>query len=86
VTDSNPPDTTTPTPAVPEPDPLEALRAEFPDFRICREITCDRTVYIARSLHWDTNPHTVVTGNLDELRAALREGRAPQQSGAGGPQ
>jgi hypothetical protein len=64
---------------------LEAFRAEFPDFRIWREITCDRTIYNARSLHWGTNPHTVVTGNLDELRDTLRKSRAPQP-GAGGQQ
>ena len=40
---------------------LPALRADFPQFRIWRETTGNRTRYIARSLHRGIRPHTVVT-------------------------
>ena len=53
-------------------DPLPQLNAEFPDFQIWREDTVGgRCHYIARSLHPGTHPHTVVTGDPDELRATL---------------
>jgi hypothetical protein len=68
------------------PDPLPALCAEFPGFRIWREITGDRTRYIARSLHAGTNPHTVVTDDLGELRDVLRAARTAQHPGASRPQ
>jgi hypothetical protein len=55
---------------------LEEIRAQFPKFRIWREAICDRTRYVARSQHAGLNPHTVVTGDLAELRAAL-SGTAP---------
>src|ERR1022692_966284 len=54
---------------------LAGLREEFPCFRIWRERTCDRIRYVARSLHPGLNPHTVVTDDLDELRAALEPSR-----------
>jgi hypothetical protein len=54
---------------------LAALREEFPRFRIWRERTCDRIRYVARSLQPGLNPHTVVTDDLDELRAALEPSR-----------
>ena len=50
---------------------LPALRDEFPDFRIWRETTGNRTCFIARRLSWGTHPHTVVTADLAELRAEL---------------
>jgi hypothetical protein len=50
---------------------LAALRDEFPGFRIWRETIGDRVRYIARSLHTDTGPHTVVSADLDEIRAVL---------------
>jgi hypothetical protein len=54
---------------------LAILEQQFPCFRIWREQTCDRTLYIARSLHLVTNPHTVVTGDIAELGAALEPAR-----------
>jgi hypothetical protein len=54
---------------------LPAVRADFPHFRIWRETTGNRTRYIARSLHRGTRPHTVVTADLDELRAELSAGQ-----------
>jgi len=68
------------------PDPLPTLCAEFPGFRIWREITGDRARYIARSLHAGTSPHTVVTDDLGELRDMLRAARTAQHPGASGPQ
>lgn len=50
-----------------EADQLASLQADFPQFRIWREITFNRRRYIARGRH----PHTVVTPDLDELRAEL---------------
>ena len=61
----------TPTGALPLPDPLPALQAEFPDHRIWRENLCGRIRYIARSLHFGVHPNTVVTDDPHELRAAL---------------
>jgi hypothetical protein len=55
---------------------LATLRADFPEFRIWREITGNRIRYIARSLHADVRPHTVVTPDLAELRAELERGPA----------
>ncbi len=52
---------------------LTALRADFPTFRIWREIVPGRTRYIARRLQPGPGPHTVVTDDLTELRTALGE-------------
>lgn len=56
---------------------LAILQAQFPCFRIWRERTCDRARYVARSLHPGLNPHTVVTDDIDELRAALGHSPPP---------
>jgi len=56
-------------------DDLSGLRADFPCFRIWREQTCDRALYVARSLHLELNPFTVVTGDIGELHAALEPAR-----------
>ena len=66
---------------VPDHDPdnneeMAGLRSGFPQFRIWREISCDRTRYIARSLQPGTRPHTIVTADPRELRAALDIGVA----------
>ncbi len=62
-------------------DGLMGLREDFPHFRIWREITGDRTRYVARRVHPGSSLHTVVTDDLTELRAALSvdEGE-PQRS------
>jgi hypothetical protein len=70
------------TPAGTDDATLPALRAEFPQFRIWRETTGSRTRYIARSLHRGSRPHTVVTPDLDELRAELRAGHATSRPAA----
>ena len=56
-------------------DDLAGLRADFPCFRIWREEICDRALYVARSLHLELNPHTVMTDNISELLAALEPAR-----------
>jgi hypothetical protein len=50
---------------------LAGLRTGFPQFRIWREISGNRTRYIARSLQPGARPHTLVTADPRELRAAL---------------
>lgn len=53
------------------PDPLPVLQQQFPAFRIWREHMYGRPRYVARSQHLSLNPHTVITDDPDELRAAL---------------
>ena len=50
---------------------LVEMQRTFPGHRISREIIPGRTVYVARSHHPAAHPHTVVTSDLGELRAAL---------------
>jgi hypothetical protein len=50
---------------------LASLQADFPQFRIWRENLPGRHRYVARSQHLSVNPHTVITDDPDELRAAL---------------
>jgi hypothetical protein len=52
-------------------DELATLQGEFPRFRIWQETIHDRVRYVARSTHTGLNPHTVVTEDLAEVRAAL---------------
>jgi hypothetical protein len=52
-------------------DELTSLRKAFADFRIWRETIGERARYVARSQRAGLNPHTVVTDDLAELRAAL---------------
>jgi hypothetical protein len=59
----------------PPPAELAVSQAQFPCFRIWREETCDRARYVSRSLHYRLNPHTVITDDLWELRAALEPAR-----------
>jgi len=64
------------TPAeIADPDELALIAAGFPAFRLWRETTGDGTRYVARALSLETRPHTVVTGSLPELAAALAAGR-----------
>jgi hypothetical protein len=66
--------------AVPLSDELASLQADFPQFRIWRETTCQGTKYIARRLHPDIHPHTLVTPDPGEIRAELSA--SPSQSTA----
>jgi hypothetical protein len=64
-------------------DELTTLQGEFPDFRIWRETIADRVRYVARSRHANLNPHTVVTDDLAELRAALKSSPDTTRTPAG---
>jgi len=61
------------------PDPLAALQRDFPAFDIWRETTLSGARYIARSRHLNQNPHTLVTRDPAELRAALTAATIPAQ-------
>jgi len=64
---------------------LSALQQEFPQFTIWREVTGERTRYIARQARPGINPHTVITADLAELRTILANSTAPQRGpGLGG--
>jgi hypothetical protein len=56
-------------------DEVILLRAEFPGHRIGTETIVDRLRYVARSQRDGAHPHTVITRDLGELRAALEAGR-----------
>jgi S-adenosyl methyltransferase len=64
---------------------LASLRHDYPGFRVWQEVTGDRVRYVARRLPLGGGLHTVVTADLDELRAVLDEAPAPQQAGTGPP-
>lgn len=66
------------------PDMLSDVRAQFPGFWIWQERIGDRTRYVARSLRRELGPHTVVTADLDEMRALLAD--APARSQPAGSQ
>ena len=51
---------------------IAALRADFPSHEIWREDDGGQVRYVARGQH----PHTVVTADLGELRAALSDASA----------
>jgi hypothetical protein len=56
---------------------LTRLRAGFPGHWIGTETIPGRGVrYLARARQHDIQPHTVITPDLAELRAALEAGRA----------
>jgi O-methyltransferase involved in polyketide biosynthesis len=57
---------------------LTALQADFPGYRIWREIFPGRDRYVVRSLVPGLNPHTVVTDDLTELRDMLEPVSLPQ--------
>ena len=68
-----PTDTTTSPEALAE---LARLRAEFPTHLIGTETIPGRGVrYVARARQHEANPHTVLTADLPELRAALKAGQ-----------
>lgn len=56
-------------------DEVILLRTQFPGHRIGTETIVDQIRYVARSQRDGTHPHTVITGDLSELRAALEAGR-----------
>jgi len=64
---------------------LDQLRADFPEFDIVREIMRDRIRYVSRRRHPDIQPHTVITGDLAELRVALSAPGLGGHSGGSAP-
>ena len=67
---------------------LASLHAEFPGYRIWHEITPGRARLVAVRRHHGTSPHTVVTADPAELRAALAASLPPfrpQPLTGGGP-
>ena len=64
---------------------LAELQAECPAMRIWREQVGDRIQFVARGLTLDVHPHTVVTSDLAELRAALAPARQAALPGAAEP-
>jgi hypothetical protein len=64
---------------------LAGLQREFPAFDICREVTGERARLVATRRHTGTSPHTVVTADIAELRAALTSPAAMTTTGPGTP-
>jgi hypothetical protein len=64
---------------------LELLRDQFPDFDLTAENIRGRMRYISRSRHPGQNPHTVITGDPDEIRDALRGAGASETARLSGP-
>jgi O-methyltransferase involved in polyketide biosynthesis len=60
------------------PDPILALQHQFPRYRISQEAICDRVRYVARSREHGLRPHTVISDDLEELRAALEPSQYAQ--------
>jgi hypothetical protein len=52
---------------------LGRLQADFPQFLIWREAIAGRRRYVARRLAPGTRPHTLVSPDPGELRAALAQ-------------
>jgi len=65
---------------------LAALRQEFPGYRVWLEPAYGRYRFVARRLHPRTRPHTVITSDPAELRAALAVASPPHPPAVpGGP-
>ena len=56
---------------------MAVLRDDYPGYKIWREVTPGRERFVARSLHFGLNPHTVVTADLSELRDMLQPAGNP---------
>jgi SAM-dependent methyltransferase len=59
---------------------LATVQAEFPGYKISRELLPGRDRYVVRSLLPGLSPHTMVTDDLSELRGLLEPAR-PSQAG-----
>jgi O-methyltransferase involved in polyketide biosynthesis len=62
-------------------DDLATVQADFPGYRIWREIFPGRDRYVVRSLLPGLSPHTLVTDDLSELRGLLEPARPPRLEG-----
>lgn len=63
---------------------LSPLCDDVPQFRIWREDACGQVRYIARGQDPGQHPHTVVTADPGELRAALGDNPRATQTTPGG--
>jgi hypothetical protein len=62
----------------PPPDlTLAALRKDFPGYRVWLEPARGQYRFVARRLRPGTRPHTVITSDPAELRAALAAATSP---------
>ena len=66
-----------------DPAALEAVRRDFPRYRIDVELTVGRPRYVARRLAPGPGPHTLITSDLAELRTELGPGRPLPQPDTG---
>lgn len=66
-------------------DALGIIQLEFPHFRIWRELAGSRMRYTAQRISPGQGLHTIITGDLGELRTALSAGcpSAPGPSDCG---
>src|SRR5262249_41570029 len=60
---------------------LATVQADFPGYRIWREVLPGPDRYVVWSLLPGLSPHTVVTDDLSELRGLLEPARAPRLEG-----
>lgn len=60
-----------PTASQPDAGDLDAARRDFPRYRIDAELAVDRRRYVACRIQPGPGPHTLITSDLDELRAEL---------------
>ena len=58
------------------PDELALLAAGFPEYQFWSERGRDHLRYVAQGIRLDIRPHTIVTTDLAEMRAALTAGPA----------
>ena len=56
---------------------LDAARRDFPGYQIEVEPTPGRRRYVARRTQPGPGPHTLITGDLTELRAELNPSQQP---------
>ncbi len=60
-------------------DALGHIQLEFPHFRIWRELAGSRMRYTAQRISPGQGLHTIITGDLGELRDALSDGHPSAQ-------
>ncbi len=70
---------------IPPDHTLAALRREFPGYQVWLEPSRGRYRFVAVRLHPGTGPHTVITDDPTELRAALAPLRRHEPSPAAPP-
>src|SRR6266571_1345817 len=61
-----------------DPATLRDLNRHFPQFAIWREVMPDRTRYTAQRMSFEDGLHSVITADVDELRAILAQASREQ--------